>query len=114
MMTDERQALPKLLKRNGHRPWWVRGLYVTAAAGCLVLGIVGWVIPFVTGLPFYVLALFFLANASDRVRRWINERERRLPHRWRLKLRAVITRMRMRWKSFWTRDKPARVGSPRG
>ena len=61
-----------------------------AAAGCIVLGIVGWLVPVVTGLPFYAAALVLLAVASERVRGWINRLERRLPRAVRRALRRAV------------------------
>lgn len=71
---------------------WKRALLLTGAGCCFVLGVVGWLVPVVTGLPFYVAALILLAGASDRVRVWINARERRLPLAARRKLRSALAR----------------------
>ena len=57
---------------------------------CFVLGIIGWLIPVVTGLPFHAAALVLLGLASRRVARWINRLERRFPHRVRVHLRKWI------------------------
>lgn len=85
--------LPELLdRRHPPRPPWMRALAVAAAAGCIVLGIVGWLVPVVTGLPFYAAALVLLAVASERVRGWINRLERRLPRAARLALRRAVGR----------------------
>jgi uncharacterized membrane protein YbaN (DUF454 family) len=59
---------------------------------CFVLGVVGWLIPVVTGLPFHVAGLVLLGLASDRVAGWINGLDRRLPHRVRLALRRWTRR----------------------
>jgi hypothetical protein len=61
---------------------------------CFVLGIVGWLVPVVTGIPFYIAALILLGVASDRVRRAINRMERRLPERIRRKLREALASIR--------------------
>ena len=61
-----------------------------------VLGIVGWLVPVVTGIPFYILALACAGLASRRVAAWINRQERRLPRRVRLLLRPRFLRRRVR------------------
>lgn len=65
----------------------VRGALVAGALLCLVLGVIGWLIPVVSGVPFYILGLVLLGLASPATARWINRQERRLPLRWRLRLR---------------------------
>lgn len=62
------------------------------ALGFVALGIVFWLLPVVTGLPFYLLALLTAGIASRRVAGWINRQERRLPRRWRLLLRPKLRR----------------------
>jgi uncharacterized membrane protein YbaN (DUF454 family) len=57
------------------------------------LGIVGWLIPVVTGIPFLVFGLVLLGMSSQRAREWINRAERRLPLRWRRRLRAGLQRL---------------------
>jgi len=84
-------GLPDLLERHARpRPLWMRALCVVGAVFFFLLGVVGWLIPLVTGIPFYVLSLILLGMASDRVRERINRAERRLPERWRLRLRQAI------------------------
>jgi len=75
---------------------WRRVLLLAAACVCFALGLVGWLVPVVTGIPFYIAGLVFLAGASERCRRWINGWERRLPHKYRLNLRRVWYKMRWR------------------
>jgi hypothetical protein len=60
-------------------PLWKRVLCVIGAVILFALGIVGWLIPVVTGIPFYALGLVLLGISSQRVREWINHAERRLP-----------------------------------
>jgi uncharacterized membrane protein YbaN (DUF454 family) len=57
-----------------------------------VLGILGWLVPIVTGIPFYIVGLGLLGLASRRVRHWINAAERHLPRRVRLLLRPRARR----------------------
>lgn len=88
--------LPDLLPPRPPKPIWTRTLYVAGAVVCFALGVVGWLIPVVTGVPFYIAGLVLLAAASERARGWINHAERRkLPLSWRLKFRAALER----WKS---------------
>jgi hypothetical protein len=87
--------LPDLLPVEGHhRPLWVRLLCLVGALVFAVLGVVGWLIPVVTGIPFYVVAIVLLAVASDRARQWINSLERKLPHGTRVALRRWLGRSR--------------------
>ncbi|HYB69786.1 MAG TPA: hypothetical protein VEH80_03900 [Candidatus Bathyarchaeia archaeon] len=90
--------LPDLLREHdGHRPWWRRALYLLVALLCLAAGVAGWLIPVITGLPFYVAAVVFLGLASDRVRRAINRLERRLAEGTRRKLRGAMARLPGEW-----------------
>lgn len=93
--------LPDLLRaQNGRHPFWLRVVFLAAAAVCFVGGVVGWLIPVVTGIPFYVAGLVFLGLASDRTRRLINRLERRLAESTRRKIRRVIARI----PGAWIRD----------
>lgn len=89
---EERDAgeleLPDLLRcDDGGHPMLKRVALLAGAGACFVLGVVGWLVPIVTGIPFYILGLVLLAKgwpwAGHRVNAW----ERRLPRRWRLLLR---------------------------
>ncbi len=83
--------LPDLLERHARpRPLWLRALCVVGAVFFFLLGLVGWLVPLVTGIPFYVLSLILLGMASDRVREWINRMERKLPEQWRVALRRAL------------------------
>lgn len=87
----EPPELSDLLAPHGKdRPFWVRLLCFAGAAVCLVLGIIGWLIPVVTGIPFYLVGLALLGMASDRGVVWINRLERRLPDRFRRELRRAL------------------------
>jgi len=90
--------LPDLLReQNGRRPLWLRVVFLVAALLCFVAGIVGWLIPVITGIPFYVAGLVFLGLASDRTRRFINRLERRLSETTRQKVRRLLARVPGRW-----------------
>jgi len=79
--------LPDLLPSTVRRPMWQRALCVLGAVVCFVLGVVGWLIPFVTGIPFYAASLILLGMASGRVAGWVNRLDRRLPRGVRVQLR---------------------------
>ncbi|HSE06202.1 MAG TPA: hypothetical protein VLK35_18795 [Methylomirabilota bacterium] len=90
--------LPDLLrKQDGGHPFWLRVIFMVAAAVCFVLGVVGWLIPVITGIPFYAAGLVFLGLASDRTRRFINRMERRLSESTRRKIRRMIAKVPGRW-----------------
>ena len=87
------EALPDLIQQAAVRPGIVKRVGLLALSLVfVVLGIVGWLLPVVPGLPFYVLALVTAGMASVRVARWVNRQERRLPRRWRLLLRPKLRR----------------------
>jgi hypothetical protein len=63
------------------------------ASGVLILlGVVFWLVPVVTGLPFYLAAVVTLSMASSRAARWMNRCEQHLPYRFRRWLRLVLRR----------------------
>ena len=83
--------LPDLLReRDGRHPFWLRAVFLVAAVVCLALGVVGGLIPVVTGIPFYAAGLVFLGLASDRTRRFINRMERKLSENTRRRMRRII------------------------
>jgi hypothetical protein len=89
---DAREArdapLPDLIEMDGvPRGPIKRAALLTAAGVFLLLGIVLWLTPVVTGLPFLVLAAITAGMASRRAATWVNRAERHLPHRLRLLLR---------------------------
>ena len=86
-------ALPDLIDAGGpERGTVTRIALVIAALACFALGILFWLIPVLTGVPFLLLAFLCLGMASHRVARWINIQERRLPKRCRLWLRPRLRR----------------------
>ena len=86
--------LPDLLRdQRGRHPFWLRIVFLAAALVCFVGGVVGWLIPVVTGIPFYAAGLIFLGLASDASRRFINRMERRLSESTRHKIRRLIARI---------------------
>jgi len=89
---------PDLLREpEHHRPLWMRVLCFAGAGIFFVLGLVGWLIPVLTGIPFYVAALALLALASDGARHLINRLERRLPRRLRWALRRGLAGVPSDW-----------------
>jgi len=90
-------SFPPLLRiRKTQRSFLTRVLLVGGAILCLVVGILGWLVPVVTGIPFYVLGLILLGMASSGVRNRINRAEARLPPRWRKLLRDGIAKIPIR------------------
>jgi hypothetical protein len=90
-MREPPPDLPDLLApRDRPRPVWVRIACLAGALVFFVIGIAGWLVPVVTGLPFYLAALVLLGVASDRVLGGINRLERKLPYRWRVGLRQAL------------------------
>jgi fatty acid desaturase len=90
--------LPDFLReQDGRHPVWLRVVFLAAAFVCFVAGVVGWLIPVITGIPFYVAGLVFLGLASDRTRRFINRMERRLSENTRRKIRRLIAKVPGRW-----------------
>lgn len=88
------EQLPDLLRpRVRDRPVWVRALCLAGAVVFFAAGIVGWLIPFVTGVPFYVVGFVLLGMASNQARKWINRMERKLPERFRWKLRRGLKKV---------------------
>jgi hypothetical protein len=93
-LRDMPPDLPDLLPVYRHpRPLWLRLLFVIGALVCFALGVLGWLIPVVTGIPFYVAAIVLLAMASERARGWVNALERRLAHDTRIAMRRWLHRI---------------------
>lgn len=87
---------PLLNTRSEGRSLLTRVLLVAGAILCFVIGILGWLVPVVTGIPFYVLGLILLGMASSSVRNWINRSESRLSPKWRRLLRAGLAKLPFR------------------
>jgi hypothetical protein len=91
--------LPDLLApHDKKRPAWVRVACFTGAFVFFLLGMVGWLIPVVTGIPFYLVAVVLLGMASDGVLDEINRLERKLPYRWRRGLRRALGKIPSRMR----------------
>ena len=114
-MTPDRDPPDLLREQKHHRPLWVRVLCFAGAVIFFVLGIVGWLIPVLTGIPFYVAGLALLALASDGARRLINRLERRLPRHLRWAVRHGLAHIPSKWfrrlVNIPTAEEP-RSGSP--
>ncbi|MBL8801504.1 MAG: hypothetical protein JNN27_05895 [Planctomycetes bacterium] len=75
------------------RPLWKRALLLGGAALFMVLGVIGWLVPVVTGIPFYVVGFALLGAASPRTIHALNRLEARLPQRWRVALRVTSAKL---------------------
>lgn len=94
-MDDSDVELAPLLWSDAKaRPVWKRVLLLAGAAVFLALGVVGWLIPIVTGVPFYIVGFALLGAGSPRAARALNRAEAHLPHRWRVGLRRVLAKLR--------------------
>jgi len=83
--------LPELLAERPkrlHATW--RALALVGGVLFMLLGVVGWLVPVVTGIPFYIIGLGLFGMGSRRARRWINELEQHLPYKVRLFLRPKL------------------------
>jgi len=86
-------TIPDLLgEPHGEHPAFRRVLWGLGSVVCFALGIVGWLVPIITGIPFYILSLVLLSKASPPVGRWVNGQERRWGLKWRLMLRPRLRR----------------------
>jgi hypothetical protein len=86
-------SLPDLIKVDGRdRHPLHRAALFTGAVIFFVLGVIGWLLPVVTGVPFYIVAILLLGMASTRAANWFNAQERRMPYRWRVRLRKMLLR----------------------
>ena len=72
---------------KGSHPLWLKAILVLAAILCMILGIIFWLIPIITGIPFWILGFIILATVSDKFRKLINRLEQKLPTRARIALR---------------------------
>ena len=85
--------LPALLPEDGaERGMVMRIVLLVVAVLCFVLGVVFWLVPVMTGIPFWILGFIVLGMASRSAARWVNRQERRLPRRARLLLRPRLRR----------------------
>jgi len=82
-----------LRKPRKNRPAWVRPALFTGAFLAFAAGIVAWLVPVITGIPFFIVALVLLGMASERVRRWLNRAERRLSVKWRRRIRSFLRKV---------------------
>jgi hypothetical protein len=86
-------SLPDLIATDGPRPGVIKRTALFALAFVFfVLGVIFWLLPIATGVPFYIASLATLGIASRRVARWINRQETRLPLRWRFRIRKMLRR----------------------
>jgi len=90
----EDQLAPLFWSDTKPRPLWRRALLILGAVVFLILGVIGWLVPVVSGVPFYIVGFAFLGAASPRAARILNRAEARLPHNWRRGLRRMIDKVR--------------------
>ncbi|HIG40768.1 MAG: DUF454 family protein [bacterium] len=59
------------LSRTGKSPGFhIRLVYLVVAVVCIMIGIVGLLVPIIPGVLFLVAAVYFLGKVSNRIRRW--------------------------------------------
>lgn len=86
-------TLPDLIETGGpQRSLIHRAALLTLSLACFVLGVICWLIPVLSGIPFYVASIAFLGMSNRRVGRWINYHEARVPHRYRVRTRRLLRR----------------------
>lgn len=57
--------------RTGKSPGFhLRLVYLVVAVVCIMIGIVGLLVPIIPGVLFLVAAVYFLGKVSNRIRRW--------------------------------------------
>jgi len=89
---------PLIVEAHTERPLWLRVALVLAALLAFVLGVVGWLVPVVTGVPFYVIGLVCLAKVSPWMAARVNDLDARLPEG---------VRRALRWRPRWLRGDDA-------
>lgn len=90
---DAEKPLSDLIREPDSRPHVGLRIFALAAGALfMVAGVIGWLVPIVTGIPFYIVGLALLGVGSERVRRVINRSEARLPYRWRRRIRRMLRR----------------------
>ncbi len=95
------------------RALWLRVLLAVGGLLFVALGVVGWLVPVISGIPFYLVGFLLLGMSHPPLGHWLNRKERRLPPRVRLALRP---RVRAAWKRGEVRfghdaqDDPAGAG----
>ena len=82
------EELPELLPASNNRASFIRKcVSVVCGLVLLTLGFLGILLPGIPGTPAFLIGLAMVSVASDRLRRWINYRDTRLSHKWRVFLR---------------------------
>lgn len=97
--TDPEDLGPLICEPHTERPLWRRVMLVAIAVLAFVLGVVGWLVPVITGIPFYVVGLVCLAKVSPWMAARINAMDRRL---------APRVRRALRWRPSWLPRRDAR------
>ena len=101
-MTDSSQTLPRTTDpppARPHRP--VRKVLMAfAIAICLVLSVIGGLLPILQGWIFFVIALYLLATEFEVGRRWV----RNMRRRWPMLSRHIAEASTHRWAPSHLRD----------
>lgn len=92
-----------ILPPKRQHPLWRRVLFVIGAFFFMLLGIIFWIAPIITGIPFWIAAFIMLAMVSQKIRRGINWCDRKLPRRMRIALRRGRDYVH-RWRERWTSE----------
>jgi ABC-type uncharacterized transport system permease subunit len=90
---QEKGFRPLFKKPSRTQPVLKRVLLIAGAVISFLVGILGWLVPVITGIPFYILGLILLGMASPGIIDWVNRGESRLPTRWRRRLRAGLRKI---------------------
>ena len=93
-LADWSVGLPELVPESDTRNPAMRLLAFVASLVFFLLGILGWLIPVVTGIPFYVLGLVTLGLAIPAVARRINAWDAKRSPRTRFHLHRMHHRLR--------------------
>jgi hypothetical protein len=101
-----------LPRRRPHRSATKRVVHLSIGIGLIVIGIVFAILPIVPGWPLTIVGLVYISMADDRVRRWLNRGDRRLPGGVRRGLRWARTKTKMS-REHRSEAERARPKSPR-
>ena len=88
---------PLIHEPQRERPLWRRVLLLVIAVLAFALGVVGWLVPVITGIPFYVLGMVCLAKVSPWMAERVNALDERLP---------LGARRALRWRPRWAQPVP--------
>jgi len=85
---ENNSEIPDFLPEDkGDSGFLKKCFFVVGGLVLIVLGIVGWVLPFLMGVPLIAAGLAMAAVAIPGLRKLVNSLEAKLPRKWRLYLR---------------------------